>query len=135
MQVTMVSSLPTTFVYIWHYGPTTYNIFSQLKNCYMKNRLRNKVMASHSSTLAWKIPWMEETDRLQSMGLQRVRHDWATSLHTVEVTNRFKKLDLIECPKNYGQKFMTLYRRQWSILSPRKRNAKRQNDCLRRPYK
>ena len=34
-----------------------------------------KATAPHSSTLAWKIPWMEETDRLQSMGLQRVRHD------------------------------------------------------------
>ena len=39
-----------------------------------------KEMAIHSSTLAWKIPWMEEPDRLQSMGSQRVRHDWATSL-------------------------------------------------------
>ena len=35
---------------------------------------------THSSTLAWKIPWMEEPSRLQSMGLLRVRHDWATSL-------------------------------------------------------
>ena len=34
-----------------------------------------KEMAIHSSTLAWKIPWMEEPGRLQSMGLQRVRHD------------------------------------------------------------
>ena len=34
-----------------------------------------KDMATHSSTLAWKIPWMEEPGRLQSMGLQRVRHD------------------------------------------------------------
>ena len=33
-----------------------------------------KEMAIHSSTLAWKIPWMEEPDRLLSMGLQRVRH-------------------------------------------------------------
>ena len=39
-----------------------------------------KEMAIHSSTLAWKIPWMEEPGRLQSMGLQRVRHNWATSL-------------------------------------------------------
>ena len=39
-----------------------------------------KEMATHSSTLAWKIPWMEEPDRLQSMALQRVRHDWVTSL-------------------------------------------------------
>ena len=37
-------------------------------------------MAPHSSTLAWKIPWMEESGRLQSMRLLRVRHDWATSL-------------------------------------------------------
>ena len=37
-------------------------------------------MATHSSTLAWKIPWMEEHGRLSSMGSQRVRHDWATSL-------------------------------------------------------
>ena len=34
-------------------------------------------MATHSNTLAWKISWMEEPGRLQSMGLQRVRHDWS----------------------------------------------------------
>ena len=39
-----------------------------------------KAMASHSSTLAWKIPWTEEPGGLQSMGLKRVGHDWATSL-------------------------------------------------------
>ena len=39
-----------------------------------------KAMASHSSTLAWKIPWTEEPGRLQSMGSHRVGHDWATSL-------------------------------------------------------
>ena len=55
--------------------------------------------------------------------------------YTVEVTNRFKGLDLTECLKNYGQRFMTLYRRQESRPSPRKRNEKRQNDCQRRPYK
>ena len=37
-------------------------------------------MALHSSTPAWKIPWMEEPGRLQSMGSRRVGHDWATSL-------------------------------------------------------
>ena len=36
-------------------------------------------MARHSSTLAWRIPWMEEPGRLQSMESQRVGHDWATS--------------------------------------------------------
>ena len=53
----------------------------------------------------------------------------------MEVTNRFKGLDLIVCLKNYGQRFVTLYRRQRSRPSPRKRNAKRQNGYLRRPYK
>ena len=55
--------------------------------------------------------------------------------YTVEVTNRFKGLELIECLKNYGQRFVTLYRTQGSRPCPRKRNAKRQNGCLRRPYK
>ena len=39
-----------------------------------------KAMAPHSSTLAWKIPWTEEPGRLQSTGLLRVGHDWASSL-------------------------------------------------------
>ena len=39
-----------------------------------------KEMATHSSILAWRIPWMEEPGGLQSTGSQRVRHDWATSL-------------------------------------------------------
>ena len=39
-----------------------------------------RAMAPHSVTLAWKIPWMEEPGRLQSMGSLGVRHDSATSL-------------------------------------------------------
>ena len=35
-----------------------------------------KGMATHSSILAWRIPWTEESSGLQSMGLQRVGHDW-----------------------------------------------------------
>ena len=42
-----------------------------------------KEMATHSSTLAWKIPWTEKPGGLQSMGSQRVGHDWATSLYHV----------------------------------------------------
>ena len=42
--------------------------------------LLEKEMATHSSTLAWKIPRLGEPGRLQSMGSQRVRHDWMTSL-------------------------------------------------------
>ena len=40
-----------------------------------------KETATHSSILAWRIPWTEQPGRLQSMGLQRVGHDWATSLN------------------------------------------------------
>ena len=39
-----------------------------------------KEMATHPNTLAWEIPWTEERDKLLSMGLQRVGHDWTTSL-------------------------------------------------------
>ena len=42
-----------------------------------------KEMTTHSSTLAWRIPWREEPGGLQSMGLQRVGHDLATSLSLV----------------------------------------------------
>ena len=55
--------------------------------------------------------------------------------YTVEVRNRFKGLDLTECLMNYGRRFVILYRRQGSRPSPRKRNAKKPNGCLRRPYK
>ena len=53
----------------------------------------------------------------------------------VEVTKRFKGLNLIEYLKNYGWGFKTLYRSQGSISSLRNRNAERQIDCLKRPYK
>ena len=42
-----------------------------------------KGMASHSSVLAWRIPWTEEPGGLPSMGSQRVRHDWATNTFTL----------------------------------------------------
>ena len=43
--------------------------------------LLEKEMATHFSILAWKIPWMVEPGKLQSIRLQRVEHDWAISLH------------------------------------------------------
>ena len=55
--------------------------------------------------------------------------------YTVEVRNRFKGLDLTECLMNHGQRFVTQYRREELRPSPRKRNAEKQNGCLRRPYK
>ena len=47
--------------------------FFKFGNCL--NGRAEKAMAPHSSTLAWKIPWMEEPGRLQSMGSLRVGHD------------------------------------------------------------
>ena len=44
--------------------------------------LLEKGMAIHSSILAWEIPWTEEPGKLQSIGLQRVRHYWATNTFT-----------------------------------------------------
>ena len=76
-----------------------------------------------------KLKKVGKTTRPFRYGLNQISYDY-----TVEVTNRFKGLDLIEYLKLYGQVFMTLYRRQESRPSPRKRNAKKQNGCLRRPY-
>ena len=59
--------------------------------------LLEKEMATHSSTLAWKIPWTGEPGRLQSMGLQRVGHNWATSLSFTKCTAAAAK-SLQSCP-------------------------------------
>ena len=53
-----------------------------------------KEIATHSSTLAWRIPWREEPGRLQSMKLQRVRHDWATSLHQNVLGTNYQTVSL-----------------------------------------
>ena len=63
---------------------------------------------------------VEKTTRLFRYDLNQIPYDY-----TVEVRNRFEGLDLIECLKNYGQRFLTLYRRQGSRPSPWKRNAKK----------
>ena len=52
----------------------TLHSFPSKSYCGVLGRMK-KAMAPHSSTLAWKIPWMEETGRLQSMGSLRVGHD------------------------------------------------------------
>ena len=49
---------------------------------------QEKEMAPHSSILAWRIPWTEEPDRLQSVGSQRVRHNWTTNTFTTWLTGQ-----------------------------------------------
>ena len=56
--------------------------------------LLEKEMATQSSILAWKIPCTEEPGRLQSMGSQRVRYDWATSLHFSVTLNNLSNINL-----------------------------------------
>ena len=56
--------------------------------------LLEKEMATHSSILAWRIPWIEDPDRLQSMGLQRVWHDWATSLSLFHLKSKCTRKSL-----------------------------------------
>ena len=50
-----------------------------------------KEIATHSSMLAWEIPWTEESDGLQSMGLQRVRYDLVTKQQQVGYTLSMKR--------------------------------------------
>ena len=83
-----------------------------------------------SAKFRLKLKKVGKTTRPFRYDLNRIPYDY-----TVEVRNRFRGLDLIESLINYGRRFVTLYRRQGSRPSPWKRNAKKQNGCLRRPYK
>ena len=67
-----------------------------------------------------KLKKVGKTTRPFRYDLNQIPYDY-----TVELTNRFKGLDLIECLKNDGWRCMTLYRRQWLRPSPRKRNEKK----------
>ena len=58
-----------------------------------------KEMATHSSTVAWKIPWTEQPSRLQSTGSQRVRHNFTFTFHFNRAYFNFKKL-MIESNQN-----------------------------------
>ena len=82
-----------------------------------------------TAKLRLKLKKVGKTTRPFMYDLNQIPHDY-----TVEVTNRFNGL-FDKCQKNYGWRFVKFFRRQGSRPSPRKRNAKKQNGCLRRPYK
>ena len=68
--------------------------------------------APYSSTLAWKIPWMEEPGGLQSMGSRRVGHDWATSLSlscTGEGNGDSLQCSCLENPRDGGAWWAAVY--------------------------
>ena len=90
-----------------------------------KNKTRADCGSDHElliSKFRLKLKKVGKTTRPFRYDLNQIPYDY-----TVEVRNRFKGLDLIECLMNYGWRFMTLYRRQGSRPSPWKRNAKKQN--------
>ena len=98
-----------------------------------KTRLGADCGSDHELLIAkfrLKLKKVGKTTRPFRYDLNQIPYDY-----TVEVRNRFKGLDLIECLMSYGMRFVTLYRRQGSRPSPWKRNAKKQNGCLGRPYK
>ena len=83
-----------------------------------------KEMAVHSRTIAWKIPWTEEPGRLQSMGSQRVGHDWATSLHFTSKDDAVKVLHSI-CQQIWNtQQWPQDWERSVFIPVPKKGNSK-----------
>ena len=76
---------PSQLIYLMHLPNRASLVAQMVKNLLVKWETwvqslaqedpLKKEMATHSSILAWKIPWMEDPSRLQSMGSQRVRHD------------------------------------------------------------
>ena len=98
-----------------------------------KNKTRADCGSDHELLIVkfrLRLKKVGKTARPFRYDLNQIPYDY-----TVEVRNRFKGLDLIEGLMNYGMRFVTLYRRQGSRSSPWKRNAKKQNGCLGRPYK
>ena len=98
-----------------------------------KKRLGANCGSDHELLIAkfrLKLKKIGKTTRPFRYDLNQIPYDY-----TVKVRNRLKGLDLIECLKKYGWRFMTLYRRRGSRPSPRKTNAKRQSGCLRRSYR
>ena len=87
-----------------------------------KTRLRADCGSDHELRIVkirLKLKKVGKTTSPFRYDLNQIPYDY-----TVEVRNRFKGLDLIECLMNYGRRFMTFYRRQESRPSPRKRNSK-----------
>ena len=87
-----------------------------------KVRLRADCGSEHELLIAkfrLKLKKVGKTTGSFRYDLNQILYDYR-----VEVRNRFKGLDLIECLMNYGWRFVTLYRRQGSRPSPRKRNGK-----------
>ena len=113
-----------------HQNQTDYILCSQRWRSFIqsaKTRPGADCCSDHELLIAkfrLKLKKVGKTTRPFWYDLSRIPYNY-----TVGMMNRFKGLDLIECLKNYGRRFMTLYRRQWSTPSPRKGN-KKGNTCI-----
>ena len=79
-----------------------------------------KEMAIHSNILAWKIPWTEEPGGLQSLGSQRVGHDWVTKHTQTKLANCIKQVAFAMClilPHPFGDPLMCCLCLIWGLLS------------------
>ena len=100
-----------------------------------------KAMAPHSSTLAWKIPWMEEPGRLQSMGSLRVGHDWVSSLSLScigEGNGNPLQCSCLENPRDRGAWWAAIYgvaqsRTQLKRLSSSSNSSSSMNNYFKNP--
>ena len=136
--------LPTTQEMILHVDITDGQYWNQIDYILCSQRWRSSKQSAktrlgadcgseHELLIAKFRPRLKKvgkTTRPFRYELNQIPHHYI-----VEVTNRFKGLDLIDCMKNYGQRFITFFRRWQSKPSSRKRKEKMQNGCLRRPYK
>ena len=90
-------------------------------------------MAPHSSTLAWKIPWMEKPGRLQSMGSWRVGHDWVTSLScTGEGNGNPLQCSCLENPGDRGAWWASVYGAAQSWTQLKRLSSSRSSHSNRR---
>ena len=93
-----------------------------------KNKTRSSDHELIIAKFKLKLKKLGKTTRPFRYDIDQIPYDY-----TVEVRNRFKGL-IDRVPDEHGWRFVTSYRRQGPRPSPRKRNAKMQNGCLREPY-
>ena len=92
-----------------------------------------KGMATHSSVLAWRIPWTEEPGRLQSMGLQRVGHSWETNTYWWHFSHSFLQKNILtplcarHCPQYLQDMNKTMSQPSGSLQPKGKINNKQTN--------
>ena len=103
-------------------------VFDDIKFYHTYTPVLEKALATHSSSLAWKIPWTEDSGRLQSMGSLRVGHDWATSLSLScigEGNGNPLQCSCLENPRDEGTWWAAIYGVAQSHVRLKQRSSSR----------